>query len=400
MSLLPVEDARARILHGVEPLEAEPVTLGDALRRILAADIEARLDQPPFDASAMDGYAVRSKDVASVPTELEVIGSSAAGAGFHGSVGTGQAVRIFTGAPVPEGADTIVIQENARADAGRVVVLESAPSGQFIRRRALDFARGEVLLKAGTRLGPREIALAAAMNHASLPVRRRPRIAILATGDELVEPGSVPGPDQIVSSNNHGLAAFVAMAGGEPVDLGIAADTPDALAGAIRRAQGCDVLITLGGASVGEHDLVQAALVAAGVKLDFWRIAMRPGKPLMFGRRGPLRALGLPGNPVSALVCSMVFLKPLIDAYLGHATSDGEEEACLGRDLAANDQRQDYLRATLKNGADGARIATPFERQDSSMLRTLTQAHCLVVRPPFDPPRKVGDPVRILPLKI
>src|SRR5690606_33697278 len=246
--------------------------------------------------------------VASVPTELEVIGSSAAGAGFHGSVGTGQAVRIFTGAPVPEGADTIVIQENARADAGRVVVLESAPSGQFIRRRALDFARGEVLLKAGTRLGPREIALAAAMNHASLPVRRRPRIAILATGDELVEPGSVPGPDQIVSSNNHGLAAFVAMAGGEPVDLGIAADTPDALAGAIRRAQGCDVLITLGGASVGEHYLVQAALVAAGVKLDFWRIAMRPGKPLMFGRRGPLRALGLPGNPVSALVCSMVFL--------------------------------------------------------------------------------------------
>ena len=396
MALLPVEEARARILDGVAPTDAETVELAAAPGRVLAEDVGSRINQPPFPASAMDGYAVRGEDVSTAPADLTVIGEAPAGQAFDGTVGPGQAVRIFTGAPVPDGADTIVIQENTSVDGTKVTVLEAAKPGQFVRPLGLDFKYGEVLLKAGTRLGSREIALAAAMNHPALPVRRKPRVAILATGDELIAPGGAPRPDQIISSNNLGMAAFVTQAGAEPVDLGIAADTTDALTRGIERAAGADVLVTLGGASVGDHDLVQHALDALGMTLDFWKIAMRPGKPLMFGTLGDTRVLGLPGNPVSTFVCARIFLRPLLDTLLGATPKEPTERAVLGADMAENDERQDYMRATMRRGDDGNVIATPYAKQDSSMLRTLAEANCFIIRPPFDRARREGEPIDIL----
>ena len=396
MALLPVEDAKARILDGVVPTEVETADLSAAIGRVLAEDVASRINQPPFDASAMDGYAVRAADVATAPAELTVIGEAPAGQAFDGAVASGQAVRIFTGAPVPGGADTVVIQEDTRLDGSTVRVLEAATPGQFVRPLGLDFKLGEVLLEAGCRLGSREIALAAAMNHPALPVRRRPRVAILATGDELIAPGGTPRPDQIISSNNFGMAAFVGQAGAEPVDLGIAGDTTEALVGGIERATGADVLITLGGASVGDHDLVQHALERLGMSLDFWKIAMRPGKPLMFGTLGATRVLGLPGNPVSTFVCARIFLRPLLDALLGARPEEPARRALLGADMGENDERQDYMRAIMNRGDDGGLIATPYPKQDSSMLRTLAEANCFIVRPPLDRPRKRGEPVDIL----
>jgi molybdopterin molybdotransferase len=349
----------------------------------------------------MDGYAVRGVDLVGGPT-LKVIGMSAAGHGFAGTVGSGEAVRIFTGAPLPGGADSIVIQENTKAGDGTVAVAPNMTPGRHIRPAGTDFSEGDMLLRAGQRLDARRLALAAAGGHAMLPVRRKPRVAILATGDELVQPGETTGPDQIVASNSYAVAAFVEAAGGEAHDLGIASDDLATLRTAIGRAEGkADVLVTLGGASVGEHDLVQEALTRSGMTLGFWRIAMRPGKPLMFGRLGHTIALGLPGNPVSSVVCTILFVVPLVRALVGdpEAGNDISVAATLSRDLHGNDERQDYLRAKLTpEGADGLPTVTPLARQDSSLLSVLGEADALIIRPPHAAASKTGERCRIIRL--
>jgi len=393
MALIPVAEAKEKILRGARPLPREEVSLHDCAGRVLAADIKARRNQPPFPASAMDGYAVRFADVEAAPARLKIIGMAPAGHGFPGTVKAGEAVRIFTGAPVPKGADTVIIQENTEAAGAELNINVPAQRlGQHIRRQGLDFAKGQSLLRQGTLLGAREIGLAAAMNWPNLPVIRRPKVAIFTTGDELVPPGQTPRADQIVSSNSFALSAFVRRFGGEALDLGIVPDKINAISRAIRKARGADVLLTTGGASVGDHDLVQAALKAEGIGLDFWKIALRPGKPLMFARDGKRRILGLPGNPVSALVCARIFLKPLIFALLGLPSDSNDTiKARLGVALPANDLRQDYLRAQVVRDADGSYRATPFPTQDSSMQRALTEAQGLIVRPPHAPEAREGD---------
>ncbi|HET7411521.1 MAG TPA: gephyrin-like molybdotransferase Glp, partial [Pararhizobium sp.] len=372
MALLPVEDALARLLNDATPVaETEMIPLSLARGRVLGRDLAAKRTQPPFSASAMDGYAVRAADITAIPAELTVIGQSAAGHGFSGSVGEGRAVRIFTGAPLPEGADTVVIQENVeRLEGERIRIVEATAKGRHIRAEGLDFSESQRLLHAGERLDAGRLMLAAAMNHPLLPVLRQPVVALLATGDELVPPGGDPEPDQIIASNSYGVAAVVEEAGGRVVDLGIAGDSLAAIQTAVEEAGEADILVTLGGASVGDHDLVQAALTALGLTLDFWKIAMRPGKPLMFGRLGSRRVLGLPGNPVSTLVCAHLFLRPLVARLAGRAEPETARRAVLGSPVAANDGRQDHLRARLTRRDDGQWIATPFEKQDSSMVRT------------------------------
>ncbi len=397
--MLSVEEALARITAAFKPLPAETVGLAEALGRVLAEDVTARVTQPPEDVSAMDGYAVRAADVASVPVRLAVVGRVPAGAAHDGSVEPGQAVRIFTGGPLPEGADTIVIQENTEPDGDHVVVKEGAPAGRYVRPAGLDFRAGEVGVAAGRLLTARDVGLAAAMNQPWLKVHRRPRVAVLATGDEVVMPGDPLGPNQIISSNGVSLAAFVTACGGQPINLGIAPDDVTGLKVMVEGAAGADLLVTTGGVSVGEHDLIREALGEKGLKLDFWKIAMRPGKPLLFGRIGETPVLGLPGNPVSALVCATLYLRPAIGVMLGRAPGDRPAEtALLGADLAANDRRQDYLRARLGLDSAGRRVATPFERQDSAMLATLAQADCLIVRAPQAAPVKAGETVEIVPL--
>ena len=398
MSLLSVDEAKARILKGVKPAAAETVSLEDALGRVLVRDVNATRDQPPFDSSAMDGYAVKFRDVTVPPARLLNIGMSAAGHAFGGRVKAGQAVRIFTGAPVPDGADTVVIQENTKVQGAAVTVLHAPRQGQNIRPRGLDFARGDVLLRGSTILGARDLGLAAAANRSSLAVRRHPRVAILATGDELVRPGARPRADQIFASNGYALKGLIYRFGGKPFDLGIVGDDLRATMRAIGRARDADVLVTTGGASVGMHDLVQEALTRSGIKLDFWKIAMRPGKPLMFAREGGRRIIGLPGNPVSALVCARIFLKPLLSGLLGLPSDDDLVEAQLEAPLPANDQRQDYVRAKLARAVDGSYRVSAFPKQDSSMQRTFAEAGGLIVREPFAPAVKEGSMVRVLPL--
>lgn len=403
MSLLPVEEALRRVLASIEqPVEAEMASLAECAGRTLARDVAALRTQPPFAASAMDGYAVRAADLAAPPVELAVVGRSIAGAGFSGAVGPGQAVRIFTGAPIPPGADAIVIQEDTEASDGRVRVETAVEAGRFVRPAGLDFGKGDTLLRAGERLDACTVALAAAMGHAHLSVRRKPRVAILATGDELVWPGEAIGPDQIVASNMFALAAMMDEAGGRSIDLGIACDTAEALEAAIDRAQDAraDLLVTLGGASVGDHDLVQAAFARRGMELGFWRVALRPGKPMIHGRLGPMRILGLPGNPVSSIVCAILFVVPAVLALLGRAdaVADPTEPAVLGRDLPPNDGRQDYLRASLERHGDALPTATPFAVQDSSMLGVLARSGALVVRPPLAGAARAGDPCRVIRL--
>ncbi|TPP11051.1 gephyrin-like molybdotransferase Glp [Rhizobium glycinendophyticum] len=403
MSLLPVEDALARLLDGALPIsEAEGVPLHDANGRVLAADLAARLTQPPFNASAMDGYALRAQDAAETGAVLAVIGESAAGHAFSGNIGVGEAVRIFTGAPVPEGADSILLQEDAeKLDDGRIRTTFPVTHGRHIRPRGQDFAEGEVTLTAGTRLDFSHLTLAAAMNHARLTVFRRPRVAILATGDELVSPGTVPGPSQIISSNTFGVAALARDNGADVIDLGIVPDDRPALHSAVEgaRGSGADVLVTLGGASVGDHDLVQSTLISAGMELDFWRIAMRPGKPLMVGKLGDMQVLGLPGNPISSLVCGLLFLEPLL-CRLGHCSPpDRMRQARLTAGLPANDKRQDYVRARLFLETDGALQVTSFGKQDSSMMRIFSQSDCLIIRPPNAPAANAGESVQVMLLR-
>ena len=401
--LLSVAEARARILAGVpKDLAVEAVALERALGRTLAVDLAAKRTQPPTAVSAMDGYAVRARDLAKLPVKLKQIGESTAGHGFPGSIGPNETVRIFTGAPVPDGCDTILIQENARVEEGLIAPLQSVPIGRHIRAKGIDFAEGELLLAAGTRIGASNIALAAAMNFSEVVVTRRPRVAILATGDELVRPGATVGADQIVASNSFAIAALVEAAGGEALDLGIARDDLSALEEVISaaRSSGADVLVTLGGASVGDYDLVKPALARQGMELNFWKIAMRPGKPVIHGHLGPLIILGLPGNPVASFVAGIVFLVPLVRALCGDpcAGCDQSEPAILGKALRANDSRQDYLRATLRPGEAGLPVATPFEIQDSSLLRILAQSQCLAVRKPHAEPAVAGDLCRIIRL--
>ncbi|MGH6819191.1 MAG: molybdopterin molybdotransferase MoeA [Methylovirgula sp.] len=401
--MISVTGARQTILAAATGRRGgENVPLAEALGRTLAAPLAARRTQPPVAVSAMDGFALRAADVTSPPVRLDVIGTSAAGHGFQGEVGPGEAVRIFTGAPVPQGADAILIQENAQLDGDAVLASASVNPGMHIRAAGIDFSQGQVRLEAGRRLGPVEIALAAAMNYADLPVARRPRVAILATGDELVLPGSAIGPDQIVASNAPGLAAFVRLAGGVPFDLGIAGDDIAALEAAIRAARDAeaDVLVTLGGASVGEHDLVKSALAREGMQLGFWQVAMRPGKPLLYGRLGDMLILGLPGNPAASMVCALLFLVPLLRALCGD-TSAGEyrsEPARLGVVLPANGPREDFMRARLAPSHDGLPIATPLAEQDSSLLSIFAKAQCLLIRPPQASAAQKGDLCRVLRL--
>jgi molybdopterin molybdotransferase len=401
--MISVAEALARVLASApEPVGVESVAIEAALGRTLAKDIRARRTQPPFANSAMDGYALRAADTTPAPATLRVIGESAAGRAFAGMVGAHEAVRIFTGAPMPDGADAVLIQENAKREGDVLIAQTSEAPRRNVRDAGIDFLDGELLLPSGRRLGPRDLALAAAANYPMLEVRRRPRVAVLATGDELVRPGGAIGPSQIVASNNYAVAGLIAACGGEAVDLGIAPDQMDALARSFRRAQEieADILITLGGASVGDYDLVQKALVDAGLELGFWRIAMRPGKPLMQGRLGAMRVLGLPGNPVSAVVCAILFLAPLLRKLVGDpkAGEDMSEPAVLGADIGANDVRQDYLRAALARSPDGSLVATPFPSQDSSLLKFLAQAQALIIRPPHALAAKSGEACRIMKL--
>jgi molybdopterin molybdotransferase len=395
--MISVADARAKILAALAPTGPETIALANAHGRVLAVPLHARLTNPPADVSAMDGFALHAAEA--LPSAvLKIIGTAQAGRPFHGSIGPGEAVRIFTGSIVPPGADTVLIQEDASFGGDCLTVNESCAAKKNIRPAGQDFRAGDLLLAAPKRLTARDIGLAAAGNHPWLAVHRRPRVAILSTGDEISLPGEAIGPGGIISSNAHALAAFVAACGGEAAVLPIAGDDLAAIAAGADAALGADLLVTTGGASVGDHDLVQSSLAARGLNLEFWRIAMRPGKPLMFGSLGGLPVLGLPGNPVSAFVCSLLFLRPAIDRLLGFPGDPPETEpARLATKLKANDQREDYLRATLTRDAHGL-VVTPFPTQDSGMLRTLAQADALIQRAPHDPPRAVGEAVSIIRL--
>ncbi|MCZ8316330.1 gephyrin-like molybdotransferase Glp [Phreatobacter sp.] len=395
--LLPVEEALARVLDGASPLPEEWIPVADCDGRVLTRDLVASRSQPPEDMSSMDGYALRAADL---PGRLTVVGEAAAGRGFPGEVGDGQAARIFTGAPIPDGADAVVMQEDTSRDGDTVIIDRTARAGQFIRRRGLDFTAGVTGLPAGTVMNPRSLALAAAMNHASVPVHRRPRVAILSTGDELVEPGTAPGPNQIVSSNALAIAAIARRAGADVTHLGIAPDRLEATLSRVRDARdgGHDILVTSGGASVGEYDLMREVIRHEGGELGFWKIAMRPGKPLMMADLGATRLLGLPGNPVASFVCAMLFLEPLIARLAGRLVNGPTTAAAvLGADVPANDLRADHLRARVIE-TDGRLVATPFPVQDSSMIRVLAEADALILRPAHAPAARQGDPCRIVRL--
>jgi molybdopterin molybdotransferase len=401
--LLSVDEALRRVLAAAAPLETEQVGLAEAFGRTLAEAVAAGRTQPPFANSAMDGYALRAADAAAAGAKLRVVGESAAGRGYDAAINQGEATRIFTGAPLPAGADAIALQEDARRDGEFVILGASVKRGDHVRAIGLDFAEGDALLDAGRRLSARDVALIAAANRATARAHRKPRVAILATGDELREPGQTLGPAQIVASNNLFVAGLARAAGAETLDLGIAPDRPEALAeriGAARAAR-ADVLVTLGGASVGDYDLVQKALTDAGMELGFWRIAMRPGKPLMFGRIGAMLALGLPGNPTSSAVCGALFLRPLLRALQGdpRAGADVTERARLAVDLPANGIRQDYMRARLDADPGGGWLAAPLPDQDSSLVRTLARAQALIVRPVNAAPARAGEICRILRLE-
>ncbi len=406
MALLPVDEALRLLLADKMPSGHEHVALHEAGDRVLATSIFASFNQPPFDASAMDGYAIRFADAEQLPVTLKVIGESAAGKGFDGTVRSGEAVRIFTGAPMPAGADTIVIQEDTQQEGNLVTLLRDVSKSRHIRFSGLDFKDGECLLQTGHLLDPASLSLAAASGHAQLQVYKRPKTAILATGNELVPAGTIPAADQIVSSNSYGVAEIVRRNGGTADDLGIVPDDLTLIEQSIRNVadSDADILITLGGASVGDHDLVHKALTNCGVELGFYKIAMRPGKPLMFGQleregKAPLLVLGLPGNPVSSLVCSYVFLAPLVARLAGKAATTYIANARLAQDMVANGNRRDYARAALTRNSDGELLATPLPVQDSSMLTVITRADALLIREPFAEAAKAGDRCQILMIR-
>lgn len=402
MSLLPVSDALERLLSRALPINGrESVPLAEADGRVLATDVSARLTQPPFDASAMDGYALRSADAQQPGAKLAVIGTSSAGHAFEGVIEEGQAVRIFTGAPVPDGADSVLLQEDALRVGDEIETTYPVRHNQHVRPRGQDFLDGETVLEAGTILDFSRLTVAAGMNHATLDVWRKPLIALLATGDELLAPGSVPGHAQIIASSTFGIAALARKAGAQVLDLGIVPDDRAAISAAVERAQQAkaDVIVTLGGASVGDHDLVQSTLLSVGMELDFWRIAMRPGKPLMVGSLDTTHVLGLPGNPVSSLVCGLLFLEPLIRKLAGLPAVARNATAETTVALRANDHRQDYVRARLHRDASGKVTAEPFGKQDSSMMKIFAESDCLIVRPPNAPELPVGGQCPIIMLR-
>ena len=400
LAFLPVSKARQRILDALEATSSTTIPLSQALGRFLADDIPARLTLPPHDVSAMDGYAVRAADVATCPAELIRVGESAAGHPWPGHLESGQAVRIFTGAYVPNGADTIVIQENVdaarEADNTPITVRQGAARGHYIRPAGLDISAGDMALTKGTCLSARSIGLATAAGATSATVFVPPRIGILSTGDELVAAGKTPGLGQIISSNAAFLTAFVKSYGAEAVDLGIIKDRPGAVIDAVTASKNLQLVVTTGGASIGSHDHIASDL-AAGT-LDFWKIAMRPGKPLIWGKVGETPLLGLPGNPVSTAVCALVFLAPAICKLGGGTPQHYVFSVPLTTDMPENDQRQDYIRATLTTNANGQTQIRPAPRQDSSMMATLAHADAFIVRPPFDPPKVAGDHVYVLPM--
>jgi molybdopterin molybdotransferase len=396
--MLSVDEARARILAGLHSTPAEVVALAEAWGRVASVPVIARLHQPPADVSAMDGYSLRAEDGA-LAARLRVVGAAPAGHPWRGTVGPGEAVRLFTGSFLPAGADTVLLQEDATEADGILTVNEATHPGRHIRRAGQDFSAGDVLIRAGKRLSVRDIGLAASGNHPWLGVHRRPRVAILATGDEIALPGEPIPPGGIVSSNAHALAAFVRASGGEPVVLPIAMDTLEAIAAGADAARGADILVTTGGASVGAHDLIREGLGARGLALDFWKIAMRPGKPLMFGRVGDLPLLGLPGNPVSAVVCAVLFLGPMLERLSGlPGAPPPRTRAVLAAALPANDHRADHLRARLRTESDGTLYATAFERQDSAMMAVLASADALILRAPHAPAAAAGEAVEVIRL--
>ena len=397
--MLTVRDAHARVIAAFEALPSEIVSVADATGRVLAVPPAARLTQPPSDLSAMDGYAVRAADVPAAPATLKLVGQAPAGGSYDHALKPGETVRIFTGGPLPMGADAIVIQEDTKADGEKITVLEAPRPGRHVRKAGLDFASGDTPLNAGRTLTTRDVALAAAMNHPWLSVHRKPRVAILSTGDELVMPGEPVGRNQIVSSSGIAVAALVRGWGGEPMLFDIARDNAALIQSRIAAGAQHDLLITLGGASVGDHDLVQDALKAQGFAMDFWKIAMRPGKPLMFAAKDRARVLGLPGNPVSTMVCALLFMKPAMDRMLGQAGDlVGTVPARLAVDLKMNDQREDYVRSTLSRAADGSLPVTPHPVQDSSMLSVLAESSAFLVRPAHDPARKAGETAQVVDL--
>lgn len=396
MGLLPVETALDRVLEGVVPLPGEAVALAAAGGRILAEPVAAMRRQPAFDASAMDGYAFRSADTGA-GARLRLVGESAAGEGYGKPLYEGEAVRIFTGAPLPPGADAVLPQEDAAVEGAELVMPGSVERLQHVRPAGSDFDEGAELLPAGRRLGPRELALIAAANHAEVAVRRRPRIAVLSIGDELVLPGNPLGPDQTIATNSFAIVELARQAGAEAEDLGIVPDRADRVAD-IGKTVDADILVTIGGASVGDHDVTKPGLAAAGMELNFWRIAMRPGKPLVFGRLGAMSVLGLPGNPVSSFVCGLVFLRPLIGAMLGLQRNDHHEPAQLGTDMPANGERTTYIRAMLREDAGGVPKAFPLPAQDSALLGVLAQADCLLIRPAHAGPSAIGTACSIIRL--
>ena len=403
MALLPVSEALQRILENAAPLASEEVDLHHALGRTLAGPVAARFDNPPFDASAMDGYAVRTEDIAVTPASVELIGESGAGRPFRGKIGKGQTARIFTGAAVPEGADAVVIQEDVVAAGTSIAIREPVARGANVRPRGQDFAKDQTLLPGGRKLTARDVLLAAASGHAKLPVIRKPLVAVLSTGDELVEPGMALAHGQISASNSYGIAAMIEAAGGEARILPIARDSLDSLAQSLSGGEDADILLTIGGASVGDHDLVRPALEKAGATLDFYKIAMRPGKPLFFGSRGVSgfrqHCLGLPGNPVSAMICARVFLVPLIGRLLGREAPLETLDAVLTEPITANGPREHYMRARLDTRRSPPRV-TPFNNQDSGLITALQSADCLIVVAADAAQQPAGAAVRVLKLDI
>ncbi|MFV0332796.1 MAG: gephyrin-like molybdotransferase Glp [Tropicimonas sp.] len=390
--MIPVSEALDRVLALAEPLETETVPLQEAAGRVLAEPVVARRMQPPFAAAAMDGYALRAAELRA-GARLDLIGEAPAGRAFDGSVGPGQAVRIFTGGVVPEGADIVVMQENVTRDGDSVTIDDAGQKTDHIRPAGGDFRPGE-RIEAPRILRPGDLALAAAMNVPQLVVRRRPVVALLATGDELVMPGEEPRADQIVASNSFGLKAMFEAAGASVRMLPIAQDTEASLRAAFALAQGADLLITIGGASVGDHDLVGQVATDLGMERSFYKVAMRPGKPLMAGRMTGMIMVGLPGNPVSAMVCGHVFILPLLRALLGLGKGPvPRREAVLGAPLGANGPREHYMRAALKDGT-----VTAFDQQDSAFLTILAEANALLIRPVSDGPRATGERVEVVPL--
>ena len=385
MALLPVDQALEKLLQSAEPKGTELKPISQLRGRILATDLVSKRTHPPFNASAMDGYAVKYKDASEIGATLKVVGESAAGHGFHGTFEDGETVRIFTGAPVPSSADTILIQENTeKQDDGFVKVTSPAQANRHIRLAGVDFSKDDVLLKQFREMDYSAITLAASMNYAEVEVFQKPLISVLATGDELVSPGEEPGLDQIIASNAYGVMAMCESAGADILDLGIAQDKLDVIKASVQKAldSETDILVTIGGASVGDHDLVQQALTEMGMELNFWKIAMRPGKPLMYGTLGKMRVMGLPGNPASSLVTASLFLAPLVRKLAGRETATPQTTAKLTVDLPENDHRQEYMRAHIETGENGDKTVTPFKRQDSSLVRVFADANGLLIRPP------------------